>query len=119
NDGNGHASTKSVATQIGRLTDVNVRVNISGGYNGDLYAYLVHDTGYSVLLNRVGRRSGDSLGYSDSGFNVTIDDQAPFGDIHTYRVHYFGNNTTPLAGPLTNSWAPDGRATDPSLVLDT
>ncbi|MEY2409829.1 MAG: hypothetical protein QOF48_2499, partial [Verrucomicrobiota bacterium] len=119
NNPNGYASTKSVATTVGIITDLNVRLNISGGYNGDLFAYLVHESGYSVLLNRVGRRSGDSLGYSDSGFNVTIDDQAANGDIHTYRLHEFGNHITPLVGPLTNSWAPDGRATDPAVVLDT
>ncbi|MEY2410374.1 MAG: hypothetical protein QOF48_3044, partial [Verrucomicrobiota bacterium] len=119
NNANGYASTKAVATQIGRVTDVNVRLNISGGYNGDLYAYLVHESGYSVLLNRVGRRAADPLGYSDTGFNLTIDDQASNGDVHAYRLQQFGNQTTPLAGALTNSWAPDGRSTDPAVVLDT
>src|SRR5205823_2621880 len=33
------------------ITDVNVRLNISGGYNGDLYGYLVHSSGFAVLLN--------------------------------------------------------------------
>src|SRR5690242_4320481 len=35
------------------ITDVNVVLNVSGGYNGDLYAYLVHGSGFAVLLNRV------------------------------------------------------------------
>ena len=30
-------------------------LNLSGGWNGDLYAYLVHNSGFAVLLNRVGR----------------------------------------------------------------
>src|SRR5437763_417757 len=37
------------------ITDVNVRLNISGGYNGDLYGYLVHSSGFAVLLNRSGK----------------------------------------------------------------
>ena len=67
------------------ITDVNVRVNISGGYNGDLYGYLqLHDennvTVLTVLLNRVGTGSGGeptfTFGYSTSGMNVTLDDEA-------------------------------------------
>src|SRR6185295_644809 len=57
------------------ITDVNVRVNISGGYNGDLYGYLVHSSGFAVLLNRVGRTSSDAFGYANTGFNVTLDGQ--------------------------------------------
>jgi subtilisin-like proprotein convertase family protein len=116
---NGLASTKTVATYIGIITDLNVTLKTTGGYNGDLYAYLVHDTGFSVLLNRVGRRSGDSFGYGDAGMDVTLDDQSANGDIHLYRFTLNGSHAIPLAGELTNSWAPDGRSTDPSLVLDS
>ena len=35
------------------VTDVNVRLNISGGYNGDLYVYLTHDGATAILLNRI------------------------------------------------------------------
>src|SRR6185503_13708124 len=65
----GLASTKFVATDVGILTDVNVSLTMTGGYNGDLYVYLTHGSGFSVLLNRVGRRTTDPLGYGDSGFN--------------------------------------------------
>lgn len=67
------------------ITDVNVRINISGGFNGDLYGYLRlqnenNDTVLSVLLNRVGQGTGSepvtSFGFSTSGMNVTLDDQA-------------------------------------------
>ena len=67
------------------ITDVNVRLNITGGYNGDLYGYLqLHDelnqTVLTVLLNRVGTGSGSepqiTFGYSTSGMNVKLDDAA-------------------------------------------
>src|SRR2546423_205875 len=36
-----------------QISDVKVTLNLSGGYNGDLYAYLSHgSTGFAVLLNR-------------------------------------------------------------------
>jgi len=41
----------SSVTAIGSLT---VSLNISGEFNGDLYAYLRHDSGFSILLNRPG-----------------------------------------------------------------
>ena len=114
----GLVSVLNVASPIGSLSDVNVTLNISNGWNGDLFAYLVHESGYAVLLNRVGKTGSNPLGYSDAGLNVTLDDQAA-NDVHTYRLSLFGNHNTPLAGALTNSWQPDGRAEDPSLVLNT
>ena len=54
-------------------------------------------------------------GYGDSGFNITLSDSAPNGDIHNYRAVF-----TPEAGsPLTGVWQPDGRHADPSMVLDS
>lgn len=92
-------------------------------FNGDLYVTLTHSSGFSVLINRVGRRDGFLAGYGDSGFNVTLWDSAP-ADIHNYRVALNGSHTIPLAGggdpaPLTGSWQPDGRLADPSAVLDS
>src|SRR5215470_16537192 len=57
----------------GETTDVrsiNVTLNISGGYNGDLYAYLVHSSGFAVLLNRSGRTGANGFGYGDAGFGI-------------------------------------------------
>ena len=113
----GLASTMNVASPIGALSDVNVTLNLNNGWNGDLFAYLVHDSGYAVLLNRVGKRMTDPLGYDDAGFNVTLDDQAA-EDVHSYRIPLTGSHLIPLGGPLSGSWKPDGRATDPSLVVD-
>ena len=118
NDVSGLASTKTLTTTITALTDLNVFLNISGTYNGDLYAYLTYSSGFSVLLNRPGRRTADLTGYSDDGVNVTLDDAAG-ANIHTYRLTLNGNHTTPIGGQLTGSWRPDGRTTDPALVLDT
>jgi subtilisin-like proprotein convertase family protein len=90
------------------VTDVNVRLNISGGYNGDLYVYLTHGSGISILLNRTGRTGANSFGYGDAGFNITLDDAAAT-DIHAYG----GNG----GNQLTGTWQPDARNSDPALVL--
>lgn len=120
-DGNssGWSDTRSISGISDVITDVNVRLNISGGYNGDLYGYLVHSTGYAVLLNRAGKTSGDSFGYGDAGFNITLDGQASTynKDIHLY------NAATPAptfsSGQLTGTWLEDGRNEDPADVVDT
>src|SRR6185436_6588464 len=49
------------------LTDVKVVLNVAGTYNGDLYAYLMHgNTGFAVLLNRVGKTSINPFGFGDT-----------------------------------------------------
>ncbi len=114
----GLASTKTVATPITYISGLKVSVKLSGTWNGDIYCYLTHSSGYTVLLNRVGRRTGSSLGYGDGGFDVTFDDGAANGDIHHYRLTLNNNETTPISGALTNVWAPDGRTNNPTGVLD-
>src|ERR1041384_3568525 len=54
----GLVSAKTVSTPVVSITGLKVALNVSGTYNGDLYCYLVHGSGRSVLLNRTGRRSG-------------------------------------------------------------
>ena len=124
NNFSGLASTKTFSSPITALTDLNVFLNISGTYNGDLYAYLTYQSGFSVLLNRVGRRTGSSLGYGDDGINVTLDDEGANGDIHVYRLTLNGSHTIGLTGGLTNTtggvgWLPDGRNIDPTVSLDS
>ncbi len=85
------------------ISDVNVTLNLSGGWNGDLYAYLVHESGFAVLLNRVGAASGNNTGYGNAGMNVLLSDGGALGDIHTYGG----------AGVPTGEYAPDGRYVDP------
>lgn len=134
-DGSASGVTDSrwVTSQVGTLTDVNVMLTLSnpaagGAYNGDLFVSLLHEDGYAVLLNRVGRREGPGLseqfGYGDNGFDVTLDDEASHGDVHVYRLQLQPGAThdTPVdpeyVRPLTGIWAPDGRhplAGDPTL----
>jgi subtilisin-like proprotein convertase family protein len=114
NDLSGLSDSHTISPGIQSITDVNVTLNITGGFNGDYYAYLTHDSGFTVLLNREGRTGTDAFGYPDSGFNVTVDDAASNGDIHTYRL-----TLNPNGGALTGTWAPDARNTNPGLSLDT
>lgn len=92
-------------------------------FNGDLFVTLSHGSGYSVLLNRVGRRDGSAAGYADNGFSLTLADAAA-ADVHTYRQTVTGNELMPIslstpAAPLTGTWQPDGRTADPGTVLTT
>lgn len=108
--------TDDVITQI-RLT-LEIYSPLDHGFNGDLYVTLAHGSGYSVLLNRVGKTTGNPFGYGDSGFmSVTFDDFAVAGDIHVYRQTLMGSDSIALNGPLTGTWQPDGRTTDPDSVL--
>ena len=117
-DLSGMASVQTVSTPITNLTDLKVSLKLSGTWNGDLYCFLTHGTGHSVLLNRVGRCSASDLGYNDAGLDVTFDDAATNGDIHVYRLQ-LSSQGTPIPGPLTNAWAPDARVAYPTDVLDT
>ncbi len=111
NNPSGLALTETFsAPSIAQITDLQVTLDIAGGFNGDFYAYLTHGTGFSVLLNRVGRDSSNPFGYADAGMNVTFDDAAP-NNIHQYQL-----TLNPAGGALTGTWAPDGRTTDPASV---
>jgi subtilisin-like proprotein convertase family protein len=101
------------------LGDVNVTLNISGDFNGDLYVSLTHSSGFAVLLNRVGRRAADDFGYDDPGLSIKLDDGAANGDVHVYRLTLGGSHDAFLTSPLTGVWAPDARNLDPATVLDT
>lgn len=91
-----------------------------GAYNGDYYAYLLHETPdgaqsqMTVLLNRVGRSEAMPSGYGESGFNITLSDSASW-DVHNYQVALGGV----FDGPLTGTWQPDGRRVHPTVSLDT
>ena len=95
-------------------TGVRVNLEIAGGFNGDLYVYLEHGTDYAVLLNRPGRSAVLDSGYGDSGFNISLDDTATFGDVHLYRTR-----VNPAGGILKGRWQPDGRDVEPEDALDT
>jgi subtilisin-like proprotein convertase family protein len=117
NDPNGYQDIRTVTDIPGVITDVNVILDISGGYNGDLYVWLSHGSGLAVLLNRVGVSSANPVGYGNQGFGAdtqqhqfTLDDQAA-RDVHFYQdVEYSLNPVRQLTG----SWQPDGRVIDPA-----
>jgi hypothetical protein len=94
------------------ITDVSVKLNISGGFNGDLYGYLSHGGVLVPLLNRVGVTAtggGSSFGYSDAGFNVTLSDSG------AYDIHFYGSHSPSFSsGQLTGTWQADGRNISPS-----
>ncbi len=109
----GLAEFRNVTSAIRSLTSVRVKLKIAGEFNGDLYGYLTHGSGFTVLLNRPGRTASSTAGYDDSGLDVTFD-AAAASDIHIYRA-----SVTPAAGsPLTGVWQPDGRAANPDTVTD-
>ena len=89
------------------ITGISVNLNIAGGWNGDLYAYLSHGSGFSVLLNRVGRTSLDPDGFGSSGFNISL------ADANTTDIHNFSG------APVNGNFAPDGRGISPFDTLDT
>lgn len=90
------------------ITNVTVGLTITGTWDGDLYAYLSHGSGFSVLLNRIGRTAGNPDGFSTPGLTVELSDSY-LTDIHTA-----GGN------PLTGNFAPDGRNNaNPFNTLDT
>lgn len=96
------------------LLDVNVVLSVVGGYNGDLYAYLAHGGGFTVLLNRVGRTADAPFGYGDGGLSVTFDDEAAEPtDIHLYQ----SVSGYSLSGGA--AWRPDARDVDPAGVVET
>lgn len=111
----GLSDVRTVSSAIGTISSLKVKLKLSGEFNGDLYGYIRHSSGFTVLLNRSGRSASNSSGYADSGFDVTFQTGAVNGDIHLYH-----NVTTPSAGaPVTGFWQPDGRTNDPVNVLDS
>ncbi len=118
NDINGVASTISVGSSaVTQITGVQVTLNITGGFNGDYFAYLVHTSsggstvGFVNLMNRVGVTGSNPVGYGDAGFNVTF--TLAGNDIHLYQ-----NFSNPGGAALTGSWGPDGRSASPFGVTD-
>jgi hypothetical protein len=98
---NGVWSSVTVNGEAPLLTDVAVMLNLSGGYNGDLYAYLSYDGMMVPLLNRVGVSSTNAFGANGAGMNVTLSDGA------TVNIHAAGN------GYLSGTYLADGQNINP------
>ena len=93
------------------ITDVKVFLNVSGGYNGDLYAYLNLGGTSVILLNRIGTPTttfgSASAGFGDgtspypngaTSYSFKLDDAGDAG-LHAYT------GTTGV--PVTGSYKPD------------
>ena len=103
NDATGVAYALNFWTAGLQISDIRISLNISGGWNGDLYAYLAHGSDYAVLLNRVGASTSGADGYGTSGLNILLEPvttHAGIVDIHTVQ-----NPVAPTA-----AYAADGRA---------
>ena len=109
----GITSTLDVSGMTGVTTNITVNLDITGGFSGDLYAYLISPTGTMVVLvNRTGINSGNYFGYSDAGFNVTFDSSSTT-NIHNYQS---GSYTLSGGGQLTGTLATDSRAISPTAT---
>ena len=100
----GVTSTINVSGLSGPITSLSLNLNISGGNNGDLYAYLAYDGSVVTLLNRPGT-SSNPLGFTDAGYNVLVEDGGVDGDL----------NAATGGSPVTGTYYADG---DSTALLD-
>jgi subtilisin-like proprotein convertase family protein len=106
----GIADTRWISTtEITRITSVQVSLRITGGWNGDFFAYLRQGEGFAVLLNRPGRSADAPFGSGSSGMEIDFHDEAP-SDVHL---------SLPAAGPAAGVFQPDARTTDPAEVISS
>lgn len=121
----GIQDTREISMDFTSILGVSVTLHVqgsgSGGFNGDLYAYLTKGDRIAILLNRPGRTTENPSGYGDNGLNVRFEENAINGDVHMYRLRLAGSHQIPLefGEPLTSVWEPDGRHVSPELTLDT
>jgi len=86
------------------LSDITVTLNVSGGYNGDLYPYLSHHGALVLLSNRIGVSASNPHGASGAGMDVTPADWGPIVDGYNGNIHTAGNAWVALATvTLTNT----------------
>jgi hypothetical protein len=110
----GWSDSETISGESGVISSLTVNLNITGGYNGNLYGYLSYDGVLVTLLNRVGVGSStptsSALGYWDSGFDITLSSTAA-NNLHFYQnLPGFSLNAN---GQLTGAWQPDGSALSP------
>jgi hypothetical protein len=104
----GLSDTRRINSGITSITGVTMQLSMSGGWAGDLYAYLAHGSGFSVLLNRPGKSLADPAASGAGALSLIFADNAA-EDIHT---------AIPISGSVFGFFQPDARETDPSDVLD-
>jgi subtilisin-like proprotein convertase family protein len=103
-DGNpvGISSTATASGLGSVINSVTLTLDVSGGNNGDLYAYLSYGGQLVTLLNRPGVSGGNPVGYTDAGLNVTLADGNP--DINTYG----SSSYTTSGGQVTGTYSAAG-----------
>lgn len=95
----------------GAIADIQIQLDLTGGFNGDLYAYLVGPQGQmAVLLNRLGVTGSNPFGYGNAGLNITLDSSS--ANIHGYGSGYSTNGL----GQVTGTWGADGRNIEPQSL---
>ena len=109
NNAIGLSNTQQIAAPITMITEVSVQLVMTGGWSGDLYAYLTHGSGFSVLLNRPGKSLTEPAGSGTIDLSVILADNAPT-DIHT---------GIPATAVVSGFYQPDARTLDPDTALDT
>ena len=105
----GLSITFPVTSTIVSITELSVILDISGGWAGDMYCYLTHDSGFSVLLNRPGRSLSVPDGSGATSLLVSFADNG-LSDIHTGIAD---------DGDVTGIFQPDARTVDPDNSVDT
>lgn len=109
NNGIGFSDTRSISTPITSITGVTIQISMGGGWAGDMYAYVTHASGFSVLLNRPGRKLSDIAGSGVDELVIEFGDNA-LTDIHT---------ALPSSGAVSGFFQPDAREIDPDNSLDS
>lgn len=105
----GLAINFSVSSPIISITELTVSLNLSGGWAGDLFCYISHESGISILLNRPGRSASSLDGSAANSLSLTLADNG-LSDIHT---------DIPDASDVTGFFQPDARLIDPDFSLDS
>jgi subtilisin-like proprotein convertase family protein len=120
NNLSGWSDTRSVSTMpAGTWQGVAVNLQLSSDWVGDLYAYLVNDTGFVVLLDQVGQGTGSeptfTYGYGAATWNITLANDGfnggSYADIQTYGGgNLSGSTWNPASTDLTSflSGSPNG-----------
>jgi len=98
NNYSGWANSQTVSGVSGTLQGVAVNLNLTSGWSGDLYAYLMHDSGFVVLLDRVGT-PGLTYGFGAGSMSVTLADNGFNSQTITANIHGAGANATGYYNP--------------------
>ncbi len=105
NNPSGVAYSINFASSGLTVGNITVSINLSGGYNGDIYAYLSHGSQISTLLN------GPSAGLSGSAMNITFVEGTGSPIPTTSSANLSGSYTAYTDLATFNNTAPNGNWT--------